>query len=503
MINSDKFKKGRFPIFLPTFVKNQDRMARDDGKLAHLLGMLDESGWNRLLTFMHSPWFNRSGATRQFTEIYAAAFSRGQAVAADETLFQAIFPNEAFDALKLKNLKAAVQRKLDDFFAQEALETDVVSQLRLQMRQLNRLNEHRYIHKYYQKALEKIDGSRIDEEARQLDYFAVMSEWENAQGNVSEQQVPTDRQSAYHHAWQFFQLQTVKFLVRQTNLQAIGRPGQESAEAEAVLLLMDVGEGALPALRLYHCLLHVFREPAERGHFVRLRAMLAQHSAQLARGDASDIYTGAINHCIRRINAGEGDFATHMLELYKEMDDGDLLLRNGRLPALQFKNMVGLGLRFKEFEWAQLVIDRYGKQLEHDPHGNAEAFNQGMLYFSQGNFAGAERFFNQVLQQFDDIYYGLDARVHLLRVYYETGNWLGLESLIESFKMYLKRNKHIPKVHRENYLVTTRFFSKLAKLVDWDQAGLLGLRDAIEGTAFPTTSKQWLLQKINARLAQR
>ncbi len=489
-----------FPKYSRCLEDQWIRMAKEIGKLGSILALLDMEAWERLRLFLQSPWFNRSVAVRQLMEQYADALSASNPLGDEEVVFAVIFPGHSYDPIKIKNLRAALQRKVEDFLSHEAYSNDTGLHGMLLLRQLNVLNESHYFPKYHEKVLESITTQPIEEERKQLNLFQVMEEWEGAQIRLSDRSQGAGEVSAYHHAWAFFQLQTVKFLVRQANLGAIDGPSGDLRQAEMILSMVSMNHEAAPALRLYYQLLAVFRQPADPTIFEAFRQLLQATVAHVAKADASDIYTGAINHCIRRINMGEAAFAPIMLDLYQQMDTYDLMLHNGRIPAPQFKNMVGLALRFRAFDWAQIVIDRYGKLLDQDPHRNAEAFNQGMLHFAQGNFEAAERCFYRVLQAFDDVFFGLDARSYLLRIHYETGNWTGLESLAESFKMYLKRNKRIPKTHRESYLHTAKFFAKLARLADWNRKGLQKLRRVVERTPFAATSKQWLLQKIDARL---
>ena len=164
---------------------------------------------------------------------------------------------------------------------------------------------------------------------------------------------------------------------------------------------------------------------------------------------------------------------------------------------------MSLGLRCGDFEWVQAMIDRYGAAVADDAQGNAAAFNQGALYFYKNEFEAAERMLNKVLGSYDDVFYGLDARAYLLRVHYETGNVLGMESLAESFKMFLKRNKHIPKVHRDSHLLATNFFRRLIKIPIYDKRKLSALAKTIGSCEFSGGSKRWLLGKIAVLLQEK
>ncbi|HEX2900301.1 MAG TPA: hypothetical protein VHS96_11340 [Bacteroidia bacterium] len=477
-------------------------MAKDEGKLANLLALLPEQDWERLRLFLNSPYFNRSAAVRALLEVHWETWANQADFPEDEKLFAGIFPNAAFDAVKLKNLRAALQRKLDDFFAQSAFEQDELLQHQMQLRKLSALAAHHYFPRYHQKALTVAESSFQDEQQRQLAlmHFAELQEGASPQSQ-SRGQSPQASLS-YHHAWQFFQLKTLMYLVWQYNAGAIMGQGADTHHAEAILPLIAVGQGALPAVRLYRQLLQVFQEPDESAHFQQLRQLLQAEAAGLAASDALSLYTGAINHCIRRVNRGEVAFLDTMLTLYKEMDQRGLLLVNGKLSAAQLKNMVMLAIRCQQLDWAEDWVGRYGKLLENDPHGTAEAFNQGMLQYARGDFEGAERWFHKVLIQFQDVFYGLDARSVLLQIYYETGNVVGMESLSESFKMFVKRNKRIAKAHKEGYLATARFFRKLIQIHPWEVDALKKLQAEIVATAFASSSKRWLLDKVGQLLAR-
>ena len=62
----------------------------------------------------------------------------------------------------------------------------------------------------------------------------------------------------------------------------------------------------------------------------------------------------------------------------------------------------------------------------------------------------------------------LDAKVLLLKMYYETGEWDALDSLLASFKTFLRRKKQIG-YHEEHYKSLLRYTSKLLKINRFDK----------------------------------
>jgi hypothetical protein len=477
-------------------------MAKDEGKLWHILSLLPPEDWDKLRLFLQSPYFNRSLAVQKMADCYHEAWSAQRSMPEDEAVFSKVYPGESFEKVKMKNLRAALQRKVDDFLAQAAFDRDPLLQAEMQLQKLNQLADNHFFQRYHERATHLATQAPVEESQRQLALYAYADLLEIALVRQPDRgQREMYGSDAYHHAWQFFQVLTLRHLISKANTDAIVGQADSIDKAEAVLPLMLDETAATIPIQLHTFLLQVYRHPEEKVHFEQLLQALSAHASTLGVGDAFYLYTGAINHCIRRINLGDGTLLTTLIGLYKQMDTANLLLTNGKLSTAQFKNMVALALRCQEVAWAESIIARYGKQLENDPNGTAEAFNQGLLCYSKGDFAGAERSFHKVLGQFEDIFYGLDARSILLRVYYETNNAVGMESLAESFKMYVKRNKHIAKAHKDSYLTTAKFFKKLIQIPPFDRPALLQFQSELQTAAFASSSKQWLLAKVAQLLA--
>ena len=89
-------------------------MGKDDGKLGRMLSMVDAETWAQFRIFLQSPWFNRSASIRELAERMQADLLKQENPLSDEALFEALYPGERFDPTKLKNLRAGLQRKLDD-----------------------------------------------------------------------------------------------------------------------------------------------------------------------------------------------------------------------------------------------------------------------------------------------------------------------------------------------------------------------------------------------------
>ena len=88
--------------------------------------------------------------------------------------------------------------------------------------------------------------------------------------------------------------------------------------------------------------------------------------------------------------------------------------------------------------------------------------------------------------EFSDIFFALDAKMMLLKIYFDNGDEEPLNSLITSFKAFLKRNRLISDVMRKTYL---NFISFLILLLKNGDEALEELRIQIKNSDLAGRSK--------------
>ncbi|MEM7040401.1 MAG: hypothetical protein AAF570_25770 [Bacteroidota bacterium] len=90
----------------------------------------------------------------------------------------------------------------------------------------------------------------------------------------------------------------------------------------------------------------------------------------------------------------------------------------------------------------------------------------------------------------------------MLRVYYENGDPMAMESLCHSFRMYIERNRQISVMHKANYLTYLRFYRRLINTPPMARERLVKLKDDIQHTKMLNAGRKWLLVKLEALLDQ-
>ncbi len=216
------------------------------------------------------------------------------------------------------------------------------------------------------------------------------------------------------------------------------------------------------SILLYYTILMSMQEEGNPEHYEQLKNILDQHIQRLNMSERNDLYTFAINYCIRKINAGESNYQRELFDLYKSGLKTGLLLNNGLLTEWNYKNITALGCSLKEFEWTEKFIQEYKDKLLGSRRDNAYNYNLAHLYYNKKMYN--EALSALLLVQFSDMMYHLNTTFLLLRTYYALRDTEALLSLIETFRIYVIRNQKMTIDQKRGYTNFLRFAKKLVLL---------------------------------------
>lgn len=265
---------------------------------------------------------------------------------------------------------------------------------------------------------------------------------------------------------------------------------------EISLHLQDHSYDDYPSITIYYQILMTFLENNDEIYFKKLTTLLDEHSFKFPADEARDMYAYAQNYCIRKINAGETDYSNELFSLYKTCIERELLLVDGFLSPWAFKNIVWVALRVGDVEWTDQFIKTFSKKINPKFRDNAYNYNYACLLFFQNKFGEALRLLNQV--EFTDIFYGLSSRTMQIKIYYELNEWIPMQSAIEAFKVFLRRNKTLSENFKTTYNNFLKFTDKLSRIQKRENNKLNELHTKIEETKI-VADINWLLQKIEEK----
>ena len=460
----------------------------DASKLWEWLEMLDGREKRRLQRFVQSPYFNANADLCRLLDLLLAGESDRA------RLWKGLFPGESYDDLRLRHLGSDLLALCEQEMAihrlqgQESLrEVEVLRSLRT--RGADRLYTF-YARKYARRQSATPPATAEDFLQRHR------SETEqNAWLEQSANRAGTSRlQEALDHLDDFYILSKLKYACTALNNQKVVDQPLVLALMPALLAHVDArGEAAVPLVRIYRQLYHLLLHPDDAAAYAHLRDALDRALPDLPEEEARDLHAFVMNYCIGQINQGRADFLGALFDRYKVALARGYLLEGGRLSPWNYKNITVTGLRLSEFAWVEDFIQRYRERIAPEHRDNAYVYNLARLNFQRGRYGECLQLLQRL--EFSDVFYSLDSRVMLLKVYYEQGEVRALDALIDSFRVFLHRNRLISDAHRTNYLNLVRFVKKLSRLRHGDRKRLAAIQAEVEATG-QVADIGWLREKL-------
>lgn len=249
-----------------------------------------------------------------------------------------------------------------------------------------------------------------------------------------------------------------------------------------------------PWLRAYYFAARMLSEEDGEPWFYELKRLLFDAVEALPVEEAKVLCIHLSNFCIdKKINVGNAAFFHELFEVYKSAIEAGLLFKNDLLSHQDYKNIISVGLHIKAFDWVEYFIQHYTQRLPIEHRENALTYNLAKVYFHQEQY-------DKVIEQLREVeypaqVYALGSKLLLLLTYFEMGEFLALDSLLESFRIYLRRNRQLSREVKQQYLNVIRFTRRLSRISPGDKAALARLEQQIKDCK-DLASRQWLEGKV-------
>ncbi len=469
----------------------------EDSKLVYFLRRLSRKERQEFNHYVASPLFNERDTLRRLLEVIEAEFVRGKGKMTREEVYRAVHGDKPFKDGSLRTQLSHLFRLLRDFLAFTRFREETTLKERLLLQRLNDLNDHRYFPSLYQKAVKSLHKEQLNASDHFFELTVLEEEMDRHLFLRGKRQDRGLMLEAVTHVGYSFLVRAFRYQLRLLNLvdnvEEVPRP----EFIEVAIDFLRQNQLSFPlVLQLYYRFLKAFSHPEQLTLFNEAREALDACHAELPALNVRELYLNALNFGARRLNGGDSDFLPQVFELYRQMLDLEILQVEGRLSPYHCKNIVTVALRMKKFTWVETFLKTWENKIYPDHMGNCYHYNRGMVHFFQGQWERGEKHFNQVLQNYQDIYYGLNSRGYLLQIYYETGQIESLESQMNAFRMFLQRTEELTVRRRRQYISFINHLRRLINCGPGDRERIEKLREDIVGKKTAGMGKGWLLAKL-------
>ncbi len=465
------------------------------GKLLQLLRSLSRKEWKEFQVFIASDYFNKNQNLVEFLNFLSAYQNDLDSPKLEKEVFiKKHYGQKEMDEQKFRYLQSDLTKLLEQFLMQKEIENDSFQQHYYLLKAFNKRNQDKFF-------LQELEALKLKNEASQLrdsDYYFNLhriselsyehtSEKRNRAFDTSLQQVIDNLEITYLARGFRYYCE----MINRRNILSVEY--NLSFFDELVNYLRNGIFDDVPAIQIYRLIHITLTEPENLDNYQDLLEALKKHEHLFSRREARGMYVFAQNFCIKRINRGDSEALADIFRLYQAMVEKGLIYEGNYVSQPDYKNIVTTALRLNETEWVTQFIDEYRDKLNPEFSENAYTYSMAWVHFARKEYDKALKMLLRV--EFNDVYYHLDSKSLLMKVYYEMDEYDGFFSLVDAFKIYLRRNKFISDLQRETYHNFILLLNKLMKVKLGKNEMSWALFDEIQNTR-PAADLNWL--KIKA-----
>ncbi len=455
---------------------------------------------NRLQKFINSPYFNiNDQITSHFEYLFNSIKKENIDTLDKNTLWKHTFPKKPFNDTKLRKLNTDLLKLIEEFLSIEGL-------------QQNPLHKANYLLKAIaDKKIEKLYNSTISTVKRLSNYqlekpasyyyyqyqiekniFNLTSEFERKTKSKTELS-NFNISSIAENLDIFFLSEKMRYLNTLLTWKNVTKH-EETIQFEDDLLkqIKNIDYKAYPPLYIHYIIYLSTVEPDNDSHYQELVSNIKAHINTFPKEEAKGIFEAAINYCVRKANSGQSKYLEELFNLYNIGLESEVILVNGEITPTSFRNICFCSLRLEKYQWTEDFINKFSPKLNEKYRSNAVTFNLARVFWYKKEFEKVIELLRDV--EYEDILYNINSKITLLSVYYELDEFEAFESLVQSFKAFLRRQKAMPDKRKLNYSNFIKYSDRLSKINAGDSDKIKLFKTDLEKEKL-VSSKFWLLEK--------
>ena len=431
-------------------------------KLYELLGTFDGHDYNRARKYLTSPFFNEDKELVLLFDLIHHFWMEKKPFPEDKkTLYSEIYPNKKFDDKHFRYLTSSLTKHLENFITQKWMQEFPRSFVLSKQKALM----DRSCVKSFQYVTAEI--RQMLDEGNQ-DSGVLLALHDSSLNEMEFQAVQKNRKSGYDFESistdldRFYVARKLQIASGQINAQNVIAGQLRSRLLEEVnALATEPDFAAVPSIELYQTIYLSLTEPEKYTHFEKLKRFIREKGDLFSLKEQKEIVQYLKNFCIKQINLGKTEFVQELFEIYKLSLQNKKALRSEKMSPWEYKNIVTIGLRMKEFDWVRKFIDDYNKYIELSQQHNAFIYNLANWHFFRKEYKETLKLFREV--EFTDLYYQLDVRAILLKTYFELSDDEPFYYQSSAFRAFLSRNRLMSDYQRKIYRNFVRYIVRLLR----------------------------------------
>lgn len=296
----------------------------------------------------------------------------------------------------------------------------------------------------------------------------------------------------------FHAVRKLRYMVDQANLKVqLGNPYADQFKQETLDFISkaDLSDPYIAAYSRIYLFLVEEDETKADSYYYALKKIIQKIKNTFPKAEIRALTSYLEIYAAKRANKGNNPFLSEFLEIIRFKIDQKILLQEGELSPLNYKNIITCALRLGEFVWTERFIEEYTPKIPADYQEDYYNYNMAQLKYFQGKQHEAMDYLKHVSHGKLDIMFSFAVRKLLLRVQVEAGTTTTVQEQIDAYKKHLLRKKKDVGGYAG---MLEMFITFLEKLFRADPVQREKTLNELE-TAGNFTEKEWLLRMVKEK----
>jgi len=245
-------------------------------------------------------------------------------------------------------------------------------------------------------------------------------------------------------------LDKLSYYITLLTIEGATQKTYDTSTMKATSHLLDLPQYAgHPLIQVYRTTINLMQQQSE-ATYRDLLNLLDNYAGQIPEKDLNGFYIVATNFCVRQIKKGLFSFED-MFDLYKVMDEKNLLIEGDFIPVNKLKNTITAACRIHHFEWAEKAIEKYHNFIRKPVRESVYHFNLGVIFFYKNDYKSALHHFVRVENV--NLNYDIDSRMMMMKSHYEIDKEYDERTLqiFRSTERFFNANQSLSTVDKKAY----------------------------------------------------
>ncbi|MEO6695443.1 MAG: hypothetical protein ABIY50_13360 [Ignavibacteria bacterium] len=410
-------------------------------KLINLLKSFDAGEFRQFRDFIYSPAFTKNkNVIALFEELKTFYPDFNSDKLTDENLFINIFKDEKFDYFKIKNTISDLLVLGKEFLSFTKYKKDNFLKEKFLLEELRIRNLDMIYEQTYKAAIKHLDETKVKDE----NYFLKKTEMTDEVTSFYSPKEPNVNFHLTQEKLDMFVSYSVTKLLKIYNI-ILHEKYQNNYDFNMRMFenIMDYLKSTKiennPTLHVYYYIILLETEKADK-YFYELKKLKKKYKDQLSDYDNYMIYLHMDGYCATAYNEfGRTDLLKEQFILTKENTSYDSV-QLGKILYPDFLNQIKKAVKVNEFEWADDYIRNFKDNLTAEKQSTLN-FCYGIISYKKGDLDEALDYFSKA--NFPNFIIKVQVKILLLQLYYEKKYYDQANSMIDTFRHYLSREKLI------------------------------------------------------------